>query len=64
MKALTIPLKSAYLELEERAGQLGSPKGAKAEMVLGAIRAQLGSFGWRISNVPWCWPGMATEIAG
>jgi Fic family protein len=35
-------LKSAYLELEERAGQLGSPKGAKAEMVLGAIRAQLG----------------------
>src|SRR6267143_1974649 len=33
-------LKSAYGEFEERVGQLGSPKGAKAEMVLGAIRGQ------------------------
>ena len=39
------PLKTAYREFEERVGQITSPKGAKAEMVLNAIRVQLGSLG-------------------
>src|SRR5207244_4179871 len=37
-------LKSAYREFEERVSQLGSPKGAKAEMVLGVMSARLGEF--------------------
>jgi hypothetical protein len=52
-------LKSAYLELEERAGQLSSPKAAKAEMVLGAIRAQLGEF--RLADIERACPGVGRE---
>jgi len=52
-------LKSAYVEFEERAGQLGSPKGAKAEMVLGAIRAQLGEF--RVTDIERTCPGVGRE---
>jgi len=37
-------LKTAYREFEERAGQVGSPRGAKAEMVRAAILAQHGEF--------------------
>ena len=59
-------LKNAYGEFEERVGQLGSPKGAKAEMVLGAIRAQLGEFrfgGYR-ACVSRCWPRMDSKALG
>lgn len=52
-------LKSAYGEFEERVGQLGSPKGAKAEMVLGAIRAQLGEF--RLADIERACPGVGHE---
>ncbi len=52
-------LKSAYREFEERVGQLGSPKGAKAEMVLGAIRAQLGEF--RLADIERACPGVGRE---
>ena len=51
--------KSAYREFEERVGQLGSPKGAKAEMVLGAIRAQLGEF--RLADIERACPGVGRE---
>src|SRR5207244_5821522 len=52
-------LKSAYREFEERVSQLGSPKGAKAEMVLGAIRAQLGDF--RLADIERACPGVGRE---
>jgi Fic family protein len=52
-------LKSAYREFEERAGQLGSPKGAKAEMALAAIRAQLGEF--RLADIERACPGVGRE---
>jgi hypothetical protein len=52
-------LKSAYREFEERVGQLGSPKGATAEMVLGAIRAQLGEF--RLADIERACPGVGRE---
>ncbi|MGH7846616.1 MAG: Fic family protein [Candidatus Binatia bacterium] len=37
-------LKSAYKEFEERVGQTASPKGAKTELVLNAIRRETGEF--------------------
>jgi Fic family protein len=52
-------LKSASQEFEERVGQLGSPKGAKAEMVRGAIRAQLGEF--RLTDIERACPGVGRE---
>ena len=52
-------LKNAYGEFEERVGQVGSPKGAKAEMVLGAIRAQLGEF--RLADIERACPGVGRE---
>lgn len=51
-------LRSAYTEFEERA-RLGSPKGAKAEMVFGAIRAQLGEF--RLADIERACPGVGRE---
>jgi len=52
-------LKSAYQEFEKRVGQLGSPKGAKTEMVLGAIRAQGGEF--RLADIERACPGVGRE---
>ena len=37
-------IRRAYVELEERAGQIKAPRGAKSERVLAAIRAQPGEF--------------------
>jgi len=52
-------LKSAYKEFEERVGQIVSPKGAKAEMVLNAIRAQRGEF--RLADIERACPGVGRE---
>ena len=52
-------LKRASQEFEDRVGQLGSPKGAKAEMVLGAIRAQLEEF--RLADIERACPGVGRE---
>ena len=52
-------LKSAYKEFEERVGQIASPKGAKAEMVLNAIRAQRGEF--RLIDIERTCPGVGRE---
>jgi Fic family protein len=52
-------LKTAYKEFEERVGQIASPKGAKAEMVLNAIQAQRGEF--RLVDIERACPGVGRE---
>jgi len=52
-------LKDACREFEERVGQPGSPKGAKAEMVFAAIRAQRGKF--RLADLERACPGVGRE---
>lgn len=52
-------LKTAYREFEERVGQIASPKGAKAEMVLNAIRSQRGDF--RLVDIERACPGTGRE---
>jgi len=52
-------LKSAYREFEERVGQTGSPKGAKAEIVMDAIRRQAGEF--RLVDIERACPGVGRE---
>ena len=42
-------IRRAYVELEERAGQIRAPRGAKSERALAAIRAQPGDF--RLSDL-------------
>jgi Fic family protein len=52
-------LKSAYHEFEERVGQTASPRGAKAEIVLKAIRSQIGDF--RLVDIERACPGVGRE---
>ena len=52
-------LKTAYREFEDRVGQIASPRGAKAEMVLAAIRAQTGVF--RLAEIERACPGVGRE---
>ncbi len=52
-------LKSAYKEFEERVGQTASPKGAKTELVLNAIRRQSGAF--RLADIEQACPGVGRE---
>jgi Fic family protein len=52
-------LKTAYAEFESRLGQIGSPKGAKTEMVLSAVRAQRGEF--RLVDIERACPGVGRE---
>jgi Fic family protein len=52
-------LKSAYKEFEERVGQTDSPKGAKTELVLNAIRQQSGEF--RLADIEHACPGVGRE---
>ena len=52
-------LKSAYKEFEERIGQTASPKGAKTELVLDAIRRQSGEF--RLADLEHACPGVGRE---
>ncbi|MBI4527342.1 MAG: Fic family protein [Deltaproteobacteria bacterium] len=52
-------LKSAYKEFEERVGQVVSPKGAKTELVLAAIRRQAGEF--RLADVEHACPGVGRD---
>jgi len=51
--------KSAYKEFEERVGQTASPKGAKTELVLNAIRRQSGEF--RLADIEHACPGVGRE---
>jgi Fic family protein len=52
-------IKSAYKEFEERVGQTASPKGAKTEIVLNAIRHQSGEF--RLADIEHGCPGVGRE---
>jgi Fic family protein len=52
-------LKTACKEFEDRVGQMASPKGAKAEMVLNAIRNQIGEF--RLADIERACPGVGRE---
>jgi len=52
-------LKNAYKEFEERVGQTASPKGAKTELVLNAIRRQSGEF--RLADIERACPGVGRE---
>ena len=52
-------LKMAYREFEERAGQIASPRGAKADLVLSAIRSQHGEF--RLREIERLCPGVGRE---
>ena len=52
-------LKTAYREFEERVGQMASPKGTKAEMVLNTVRAQRGEF--RLADIERACPGVGRE---
>jgi Fic family protein len=52
-------VRRAYRTFEERAGQVKSPRGAKTEMVLAAIRDQVGEF--RIADIERLCPGVGRE---
>jgi hypothetical protein len=52
-------LKTAYREFEDRVGQVASPRGAKADMVLAAVRAQTGAF--RLADIERACPGVGRE---
>lgn len=52
-------LKHAYREFEERIGQTASPKGAKTELVLAAIRRMRGPF--RIADIQKECPGVGLD---
>lgn len=52
-------LKSAYKEFEERVGKTVSPKGAKTDLVLEAIRRQTGEF--RLADIERACPGVGRD---
>lgn len=49
----------AYIEFERRAGQVKAPRGAKAELVLAAIRQKSGDF--RLADIEHACPGVGRE---
>ena len=52
-------IRRAYIELEERAGQIKAPRGAKSERVLAAVRALPGEF--RLRDLERECPGVGRE---
>jgi len=52
-------LKTAYREFEERVGKIASPKGSKTEVVLEALRKQVGEF--RLVDIERACPGVGRE---
>lgn len=52
-------LKTAYREFEDRVGQMASPKGSKSEIVLAAVRKQIGEF--RLADIERACPGVGRE---
>ena len=52
-------VRRGYVELEQRAGQVKAPRGAKAELVLAAIRQETGEF--RIGDIERACPGVGRE---
>jgi hypothetical protein len=52
-------IRRSYVEFETRAGQVKAPRGAKAGLVLAAIREQPGDF--RLSDIERACPGVGRE---
>jgi Fic family protein len=52
-------VRRAYLQFEERAGQVKSPRGAKTALVLLAIRSQIGEF--RLADIERACPGVGRD---
>jgi Fic family protein len=52
-------VRRAYVQFEQRAGQVKSPKGAKTELVLAAIRAAANPF--RVSDLQHTCPGVSVD---
>ena len=52
-------VRRSYVEFEKRAGQVAAPRGAKAELVLAAIREQRGEF--RLAEIERACPGVGRE---
>jgi Fic family protein len=52
-------IRRSYVEFEKRAGQVKAPRGAKAELVLAAIREQPGDF--RLTDIERACPGVGRE---
>lgn len=52
-------VRRAYVQFEDRAGQVKSPKGAKTELVLRAINAQIGEF--RMADLERACPGVGRD---
>ncbi len=52
-------VRRAYVQLEERAGRVKSPRGAKTEFVLQAIRSQPGDF--RLADLERACPGVGRD---
>jgi Fic family protein len=52
-------LRRAYGEFERRAGEIKAPRGAKAGLVLAAIREQVGEF--RLADIEQACPGVGRE---
>lgn len=53
-------IRRAYMQFEERAGKVKSPKGAKTELVLHAINAQTGEF--RVADLERACPGVGVDL--
>ncbi len=56
---LLYTLKEGYHEFERRAGDLASPRGEKTELVLNAIRSQMGAF--RLRDIEKVCPGVGRD---
>ena len=59
MNFLLAVIRRGYAEFEQRAGKVKAPRGAKAELVLAAIRGQLGEF--RLADIEHACPGVGRE---
>ena len=55
-------IRRAYVEMEKRTGQVRSPRGGKASLVLAAIRAQPGEF--RLQDLERACPGVGRDWIG
>lgn len=53
-------VKAAFQEFEERVGQTTSPKGAKTELITGAIMRSIGSF--RVADIQKECPGVSVDM--
>ena len=59
MNFLLFTLAQACKEFEQRVGQVKAPRGAKAELVLAAIRQERGDF--RLADIERACPGVGRE---